>query len=180
MVERALALLPPDRRVTAWALGTAHAALLTLVPVLLVFRGGGLGDDLEGLSTAVGLALYALLWAVSLLGTVGALRRIGPDVAAPTDSVVAAGALWGGVAGAAFLVVGLVALASYATAEGIAQGTVGPADIVVGAAGVAAIAVIGGAFAFIGGAMVGALVALVDVALLAAARAVVTAPRPRE
>ncbi len=180
MGERALALLPADRRVTAWALGTAHAALLTLVPVLLAFRGGGLGDTLDGLNTAGGLALYALLWAVSLLGTVGALRRIGPEADARTDRVVGAGALWGGVAGAAFLVVLLLAALSYATARGIAGGNVGLRDIASVASVLGVGLGLGGALAFALGAMVGALLALIDVALLTAARASSGAPGARE
>lgn len=183
MAERGLRRVrargPSELRVAAWALGSMHAALLTLVGLLLAFPGGELGNDLDGLSTGVGLGLYALLWAASLLGTAGALRRIGHDIGVSTDRVVGAGALWGGVAGAAFLIVGLLALALYSAVEGVAEGTVGAADIVVGAAGVAAASVIGGAFAFAVGAMVGALLALVDVALLTAARAVVGGPAAR-
>jgi len=58
-----------------------------------------LGNDLDGLSTGVGLGLYALLWAASLFGTAGALRRIGHDIGASTDRVVGAarsGAAWPG------------------------------------------------------------------------------------
>mgnify|MGYP000235860168 CR=1 FL=1 len=183
MAERVLGRVraggPPGLRVAAWALGSMHAALLTLVGLLLAFPGGELGNDLDGLSTGVGLGLYALLWAASLLGTAGALRRIGHDISASTDRVVGAGALWGGVAGAAFLIVGLLALAVYATVEGVGEGTVGATDTVFGAGVVAAGSVIGGAFAFAVGAMVGALLALVDVALLTAARAVAGGPRAR-
>jgi hypothetical protein len=101
---------------------------LTLVGLLLAFPGGELGNDLDGLSTGVGLGLYALLWAASLLGTAGALQRIGHDIGVSTDRVVGAGALWGGVAGSAFLIVGLLALALYSAADGVAEGTVGAAD----------------------------------------------------
>lgn len=74
---------------------------------------------------------------------------------------------------------GLLALAVYAAVEGVAEGTVGAADIVLGAGGVVAGSVIGGAFAFAVGAMVGALLALVDVALLTAARVVAGGPEAR-
>lgn len=183
MAEGVLAGIPAEVRVAAWALGTMHAALLTLVGVLLFYSGGTLGQDLEGLNTAAGLGLYALLWAISLSATLGSLRRIGHDPYAPAGRVVGAGALWGGFAGAVFLLL-LAAVAAFvvlvvAAADGKA------ADLTLGDLGVVAVAVpafgvIGGGFAFIGGAIVGTLVTVVDIAVLGMALTLIDGPAPRE
>ena len=59
-----------------WALGSFHAAVLALLLVLLGFPGGGLGDALDGLNTAVGLAIFGLLWAISWWATARATRGL--------------------------------------------------------------------------------------------------------
>ena len=54
-----------------WCLGTFHVAVLTIVAVLVLQRGGDLGPALAGLDTALGLGLYAFLWVL----TWGTTRR---------------------------------------------------------------------------------------------------------
>lgn len=64
-----------DLRRFAFALGTFHAAVLVVAGVLVAYAQGAL-DGLGDLNTALGLALFALLWTASVAGTWWALRDV--------------------------------------------------------------------------------------------------------
>lgn len=136
----------------AWALGSFHVAVLTVVALLSVHSSGALGDLLRGLDTATGVVLYLVVWAAGWLATRAALAR------APLDGNVAAalgqGVIWGGAAGVAALLVGLLVVAA-------------PGLLTRGAplSAFALITGIGGTVALVAGAVVGGLFALLDVAL---------------
>lgn len=145
----------PDPLV-AWALGAFHAALLVAVLVALGHAADALGE-LGDLNTAVGLALYLVLWVLSW----GVGRRVLAEVpasqAAEPDGLSRAlrwGALGGAATGAGFLLVTvLVAFVPRALIGG---------EIVV----VAYISLLGAVVAAAVGTVVGGLFALLDVALI--------------
>ena len=86
-----------------WCLGAFHVAVLIVVAVLLLQRGGAVGGALSGLDTAIGLGLYAFLWAVTWWTTRRALRAAWRDGRGPTWKHSLAGALvWGGATGVVF------------------------------------------------------------------------------
>lgn len=96
------------------ALGTFHTALLALIALQLIFRGGRLGEGLADLNTLVGLALFAALWVLVTAASMLAVRGLDLD-ALSFGHALGRGAWWGGVLGSAlvivpFLLVGPVAL----------------------------------------------------------------------
>jgi hypothetical protein len=94
-------------RLPAWTLGTFHAAILVIIPVVVAHRGGNLGGVLAGLSTGTGFLLFLGLWAVSLWSTARALRGImwqNPELPMPTPTLLRRGFVWGGASGAVFSV----------------------------------------------------------------------------
>lgn len=136
----------------AWGLATFHVSLLVGALVLAFHRAGTLGLLLQGLGTLPGSGIFLLLWGLATWTTRKALGRLGAQpLADGAKGVVDAAAIWGGVTGAAF--VGTVFLAT--------------ALILRTAAGLlfAAVAL---PFAFVGGGLIGAVAALMDLALLAA------------
>jgi hypothetical protein len=146
----------------AWGLGTLHAALLMLVLVFLLYRGGGLGELLGGLGTLPGLALFAWLWVLSCVGARMALRHV-PLEAPPRRLVpdaLAHGLLWGGAVGVAFF----AGLTLVTTVVAVAHGGAGLLMASV------AFSVLGLGFAGLVGFVVGAAFAALDVGLLLAAR----------
>ena len=152
-----------------WSLGSFHAAVLTLLLVLLGFRGGGLGDALGGLNTAVGLAIFALLWAISWWATARATRGL-PSI----DSALESGAahiFWrawgaGGLAGLVFLLsLAVVALLANALDD---PGRIRDArpDLLVALVVLFYLAV-ASAFAYVIGGLIGVAFALLDRGLIA-------------
>jgi hypothetical protein len=92
-------------RLPVWTLGTFHAAILVIIPVVAAHRGGNLGGVLAGLSTATGFLLFLGLWAVSLWSTARALRGImwqNPELQMPTPTLLRRGFVWGAASGAVF------------------------------------------------------------------------------
>lgn len=133
----------------AWTVATADVSLFVLLPVLAAHEGGALADLLGGLNTAVGLAVFAYLWA--LVGA--AAWWLLSEVSLATDSIWRL-ALYAFVAGAlvgSFFVLGVgsVAVAAFALAgEG---GSFGAIVYVLLAAAVAV--VVGGVVGLLAGAV---------------------------
>ena len=143
-----------ERGLRALALGTFHAALLTAVAALLFHAAGTLGELLRSLGTVAGLAAFALLWGLSVATTRSALARLGDDpLAKGAMSAVGVAGVWGGAAGAGFVLVG------------------GALSILVQRAPLASLVFLAfaGPFAFLGGTLVGAAFGVVDLLLLALA-----------
>lgn len=142
----------PDSLVV-WGLSTFHAALLVAVLVTLLYVYAPLGKLLQGLSTIVGLAVYLVLWATTWWTTRAALRRESVLEGATTIGVVEQGIAWGAITGVIFLL-GIVLLVL--TPQFLPQGYV---------VSLAFISAIGSVVAFVIGALVGGMFALIDVFL---------------
>jgi hypothetical protein len=147
-----------------WCLGTFHVAVLTVVAVFLLQRGGAVGDALSGLDTAIGLGLYAFLWAITLWTTRRGLRAAWRDGhgLAWMDGLGSA-LVWGGVTGVAFFG-GLVAAFVVVV---VAQGAGGQGADMLATLGVV---LVGALIAALVGALVGGLLGLLDFTVLWAAR----------
>jgi hypothetical protein len=152
-----------------WATGSFHAAFLVAALVAGLHRSGAAGDLLEGVGTLPGALAYLYLWGVTLWTTRQALRAAGVS---PGESHVGVGALrsalvWGGVTGGAFFGALFVVLAGsiFVRAGLDAVGLV----VLIGVGG--------GLLAVLVGALVGGLLALVDLAALRATDLLVGAER---
>ena len=86
-----------DRALLAGALGTFHVVLLTLLIVVGLYQTIDLGKALADLSTAAGLGIFVVLWAISVYCTNRALRDAGvePGASMRTGSIVRTGIGWG-------------------------------------------------------------------------------------
>ena len=152
----------------AWALGTFHTSVLGLLLLLLVYPRGGLGIALGGLSTITGLALFVALWATTVFATSRAIRGLqllGAERAA--DRTFYRRALrWGAVNGALFLwsFTAILALQQFVTAPGTLQ--LGPVLL-----GTGFVLGVGTLFAVVIGAVVGLVLATLDLVGLRIARA---------
>lgn len=149
---------PPDRAdpLVAWGLGAFHAALLVAVLVWLGHAADALGE-LGDLNTAVGLALYLVLWVLSWRAGRRALAKTSPaGIAEPggTRRALLWGALGGAATGTGFLAVVVLAFVVPALFRG--------AELL----SVVLIALFGLPVAAAVGTVVGGLFALLDVALL--------------
>lgn len=95
-----------SHRLLAWSFGTFHTVAFLLVPLLLVYLGGGLGDALANLSTLAGLAFFAVFWTSTWLTTREAARGLDWQTLRRPISVqrlMDGAATWAGVNGAVFL-----------------------------------------------------------------------------
>ena len=92
-------------RLIVWAFATFHASAFVLVIVFLVYRGGGLGQALQGLNTGVGLALFLALWATTYIATRHALGGLGLERPSRVDelALTAHAIRWGALNGVMFL-----------------------------------------------------------------------------
>jgi hypothetical protein len=97
----------------AWTFATFHASAFVLVILFLAYRGGGLGQALQGLNTAVGLGLFVALWATTYVATRRAFDGLGVERPAPIDqsALIARGMTWGAFNGVMFLGVLVVGIA---------------------------------------------------------------------
>jgi hypothetical protein len=157
---------PRGTTLIAFALGVLHTVTLLVALGWLAYRGGGLGNALAGIGTAVGLAIFVGLWGVIGVFTLRAVR--GLDFASVTPGrVFERGAIWGGFNGMAFaaplLLFILVAGVVNATREG-------PAAVATTAAVLVFYVGAGTAVSFALGAIVGVIFGLLDNALLAVSR----------
>lgn len=144
-----------------WTLATFHTSAFLLVALLFLYSQGVLHQVLQGLSTAVGLALFAALWGLTYATTDQALSGLEDD-----DAFIGRGLRWGGVNGVLFLWV-LVLV------QGTALVLAGLRDPLGALLFGLIFLAIGSIVAFGVGALVGLIFANVDLALLALARAMV-------
>ncbi|WP_135825685.1 hypothetical protein [Halorussus ruber] len=158
-----------DDPLVVWALASFHTAALVALLVAALYLAGPLGDLLSALDTAVGLTLYLGLWAATWWTNRRAFRAIadaGTDSASVRASVVVGTAgKWAGVDGVLFLWMLLFAAVFPPSTVTIA-----------GVAYYLAFGGVGSLLAFVVGAIVGCLFALLDLALFRVARGL--GPRP--
>lgn len=150
------------------AIGTFNASVLGIVLLVLVYRGGGLGMALEGLSTVHGFALFGALWGASVFSSGRALRQYRASEAADRDDLgafIGLGARWGAVTGAIFL--WLAALTLF-IAYVAGQPHLG--SLLIGVQAAAVLLVIPTPVSLLVGAVVGLVFGLLDVCGLRAAR----------
>lgn len=164
-----------------WAFATFHAAAFVLVLLLLIYRGGGLGQALQGLNTAVGLGLFLALWTTTYVATRRALRGLGLDAPAQIDAgaLTARALRWGALNGVMFLaVLALVVPGGYAITHlsDLVQALRGP-TAVQSALFVLGGLVVSGTVALVVGALIGLLLAGVDLFLLGMAARIVARPQ---
>ena len=152
---------------TAWVLGTFHTAVLGIALVLLAYPGGGLGVTLASLSTITGLALFLALWSITIFATERATR--GLDLLSGVTAGLHRRALrWGALNGVLFLwsFVAILALQQLATAPGTLQWQ----TVLLGAGFVGGV---GSLVALVFGAVIGLVLASIDLAGFGIARAIV-------
>ena len=132
---------------SAWALASFHAAVLLLVPLALAHAvaPGAVGDLLGGLDTLVGVALYLVLWGSTWWSN---RRYLAACEFRDTSGTLKSGARWGAVTGLPLLGCLVVAVLVFTNPVFAAL-----------------VLVAGGLVAPLVGAVVGALLAGVDVAL---------------
>lgn len=87
-----------------WAFAAFHAAILVAVAVLAGHLTIDLGDPLAGLSTLLGLGLYALFWLLLWVVTGRAFAAASPSDASLRELLVA-GAGYGGATGVGVVLV---------------------------------------------------------------------------
>jgi hypothetical protein len=162
-----------------WALATFHASAFVLVAIFLIYRGGGLGQALQGLNTLVGFALFLALWTTTFFATRGALR--GFDVAAPSPIdgglFIWRALRWGAMNGITFFAVlaaGVIVSLILTHLSDFVQSLTGPT--VLQGVGIAALYItFGSLFASAIGGVVGLVFAGIDLILLGIAARIVRA-----
>lgn len=151
-------------RLVVLAFATFHATSFVLIGVLIAYRGGGLGQTLQGLNTVVGLGLFIALWVTTYIATRNALQGIDVSSGARIDgdALIRGAFRWGGLNGVMFLLVlasGLLVANMRIQAENVMQTVLFAFAALVPASVVA----------FLIGALVGVLFAGVDLILLGVA-----------
>jgi hypothetical protein len=147
-----------------WILGTFHTAAVGLALLVLAYPGGGLGVTLASLSTMTGLAIFIALWTITVFATSRAIR--GLDLAAGATAGYHRRALrWGALNGAFFLWSFAAVLAAQQLI--VAPGTLSWQSLLLGAGFVGGV---GSFFALTIGAVIGLVLASLDLAGLALAR----------
>jgi hypothetical protein len=165
--ERASVPREEQSGLVTFALPTFNVTLALLVVLLLLYRRDPeLGERLGDLGTGAGLGLFALVWIAAVWATRGAFRGV-RLLAMPLDLALLRGMTWGGRAGVLVHLVleGVVvvsALARIGDASTSDVATEGPLLLLY----LAAVAAIGSAAAFVVGAAVGVVAAVVDYAAL--------------
>lgn len=156
----------------AWCLATFHVTVVLTTVLVVTHAYGVVGDLLASLDPVIGIALFVLLWATTWVTTRRALDEGLLSGEAATGTVAIEGGLWGGVDGAAFF------LALAAAFLAIVLGTNWRAlhldpELLFQSVLVVSVVLIGCGVAFIVGALLGVLLAIVDTGLLLVARRVV-------
>ncbi|WP_255150030.1 hypothetical protein [Halorarius halobius] len=136
-----------------WAFAAFHTALLVAVGVWVAHLTAGLGDPLAGLNTLLGLALYAVLWAVLYLAT-GRAFAAAPPGDSGLRALLVAGAGYGAATGVALLA-GLVVVGAV-----VAVVTLG------GSLTILLVGLFGTVVGAVVGAVLGVVFALLDAALV--------------
>ncbi len=157
-------LNPGDpRSLLSFVLATFNTAGLVLLVLLFAYRGGGLGDELDDLSTLTGLSLFGFLWLITWAATSRALSSFESPTSPRWWEMARAGIVWGGVTGLTVLV-GLIAVA---TVAGLVDATKSTNENEAAEAGVVIFyGFIASGPAFIVGAALGFAVAFIDYILL--------------
>lgn len=130
---------PP--RVYAFPLATFHVCVLVLVFVALAYPGMGGVDELN---TALGLAIFGLLWAASFYGTAWALD----DVRIHAIDVAFRRGIGGGARSGVIVALAGVLPAALLGSDGSVAGVLGIA-LIYGALATLAAALVGGAIGFV-------------------------------
>jgi hypothetical protein len=162
----------PD--ILAWTLGTFHACAVGLTLLLLVYPTGGLGALLGNLETVTGLLIFIALWATTVWTTRRALAGGDWLSAAPTERrrFFRQAVRWGGATGILFLAeLGAILLARTLI---VAPRTLDPNGVI--GFGIF-IASFGTLVAFVIGGLTGLVLAALDLAALALARAATASRR---
>jgi hypothetical protein len=113
-----------DALLLGFGLGTFHAVMLTLGLLLPLYLTTDLGETLAGLSTAIGLAVFAALWGTSVYCTCRGISEAGLRSGQPAlfGAVLRSGETWGAWNGVMFfwclLVGGTVAVFASSLDEG--------------------------------------------------------------
>ncbi|WP_224267955.1 hypothetical protein [Haloprofundus salinisoli] len=141
----------PVPALAVWGLATFHVTALVVALVVALHLGGSLRDLLSGLNTAVGLGVFAYLWALTWWTNRRALAD-GFD----TRTAATRATLWGGATGVCFLLAPLVLFSVLLVAQG--------ASVLA----VLAIGLLAALVSAVVGAAVGGAFGLVDVALFRA------------
>jgi hypothetical protein len=158
---------PRSDNLLVWSLATFHTGLFVLIPVVLLYLNGALGNLLRDLSTMFGVTVFGALWLTNWWCTRRAARGI--DWTALLRPVfdprlLARGIVWGGINGIllllALLIIALALLAPGAIAN---QGLEAVSNFV--AFGVFVL-LLGLPIAFIIGAIMGLVFAVIDGILL--------------
>ncbi|MDQ2745465.1 MAG: hypothetical protein M3Z66_24670 [Chloroflexota bacterium] len=150
-------------RLFRWSLATFHAGLLVLLLVIVLYSFSDLAGALKNVGTIPGLAIYLALWTSTWWTTGKAARDVTPDGSLRVNELVRRGMIWGGVNGAIFVLV----LLAYLDGLGLSRGQPNAIEVVPFLLIEAAISTIP---AFIIGAIVGLLFALLDLGLLGIAQ----------
>lgn len=153
---------PRDRPdLFAWAVGSFHAAVLVAAAVAALHASDVAGAALAGVGTLPGAVAYLYLWALAVwtAGRGLAGGDVTPAGAPDTRAAIVAAMAWGAVTGLGVFVPGLVLVAGLLLFGAGVDAL--PAVVIVGT--------VGAAFAAAVGAVVGAVLATMDLALLRAA-----------
>jgi hypothetical protein len=160
---------PNDSGLVEWLLGSFHTTALAMALLLLLYPLGGLGDLLQGLSTATGLALFLALWLTTLYSTRRALRGLDWLSDDPIEMGLFFGRAlrWGALNGVLFLLaLGIVLLTS-------ALLTTPLSSVFAGLGFVVFAGFFGAPVALVIGSVVGVTLGALDIAALRVARRVV-------
>jgi hypothetical protein len=159
-----------------FVLGTFHTCVLVFVAVTVLFLAGDLGDQLEELSTLLGIGLFLVLWLTTCYFTLCAWLelRVGGLRSGSMGSMLVTGIKWGGIDG--MCVAFLVAIVEFLVVAilGFADGA--PFAFVIGFVIAFFVAFLGGAIGLAIGGTLGLVAALLEAPIILAARAVAGVP----
>lgn len=135
----------PLPTLVVWGLTTFHVTASVVVLVVALHLAGPLGEILSGLNTAVGLGVFAYLWAFTWWTNRRALADAWRGDGFDARTTAKRATLWGGVTGVCFLLAPLVLFSVFLVVAGASVLAVLAIDLLAALVG----AVIGGAFGVI-------------------------------
>jgi hypothetical protein len=100
------------------AMGTLNTCVFVLLGLLLIYLSADLGDVLDGLSTGIGLAVFALLWSVTCFCTYRGFEEAG----AAGSRFFSASVKWGAFNGLIFYLALLGAVLAVTIAGALVEG----------------------------------------------------------
>ncbi|WP_224333721.1 hypothetical protein [Haloprofundus halobius] len=154
----------PLPTLAVWGLATFHVTVLVVVLVVALHLAGPLGEFLSGLNTAIGLGVFAYLWALTWWTNRRALGDAWRGDGFDPRAAATRATLWGGVTGVLFLLAPFALFLVLLVAQG--------ASVLA----VLAIGLLGALVAALVGAVIGGAFGVVDVVLFR----VVDAARSRQ